>query len=440
VTNKRRSTLVTSDPTEICEALVGLKDIQVLEYRRTSAIAELVIEQVVENVRCPTCNAVAHVKDRPIVTYVDLPVFGAPFRLVWHKHRMRCPNASCETKSWVLTDHRIAAKDCFLTTRAAKWATKQVGAEGRTVRSVAKELQCDWEVVDRAVVTYGQALLGADTKRLKQTKALGLDETQFCKIGEYKRKQWCTTVADVGNHQLIDMLPSRDYVDVARWIDDRPQSWKDNIEYGALDMSNTYAAVYTVTLPNARQVVDPFHCMQLANRNLDAVRRRVQAEQLRPGEKRSTSPLYRIRKLLVMKLSNLGKEAVERLEALLDLGDPTGEVAVAHQAKEALKSFYEAAGYDAAREQLHLLRTQCGLESMPPELQSFAKTLEKWFDKIAEWHNAHVSNGPTEGLNNLIKRVKRIGFGFRNFESYRIRCLLYAGKPNWRVLDSIVVT
>jgi hypothetical protein len=40
---------------------------------------------------------------------------------------------------------------------------------------------------------------------------------------------------------------------------------------------------------------------------------------------------------------------------------------------------------------------------------------------------------------NLIKRIKRIGFGFRNFENYRIRALLYAGKPNWRVHGSIVV-
>ena len=34
---------------------------------------------------------------------------------------------------------------------------------------------------------------------------------------------------------------------------------------------------------------------------------------------------------------------------------------------------------------------------------------------------------------------QRIGFGFRNFENYRIRAPLYAGKPNWRVLGSIVV-
>ncbi|MGC9961560.1 MAG: hypothetical protein ABSE47_06615 [Acidimicrobiales bacterium] len=31
-------------------------------------------------------------------------------------------------------------------------------------------------------------------------------------------------------------------------------------------------------------------------------------------------------------------------------------------------------------------------------------------------------------------------FGFTNFENFRIRALLYAGKPNFRVLDSIVVS
>ena len=55
------------------------------------------------------------------------------------------------------------------------------------------------------------------------------------------------------------------------------------------------------------------------------------------------------------------------------------------------------------------------------------------------FHLARVSNGPTEALNNLVKRIKRIGFGFRNFQNYRIRALLYAGKPNWRVIGSIVV-
>lgn len=52
---------------------------------------------------------------------------------------MRCTNPGCEKKSFVLEDHRIASKNCLLTTRAAKWATVQVGG-GRTVSAVATEL------------------------------------------------------------------------------------------------------------------------------------------------------------------------------------------------------------------------------------------------------------------------------------------------------------
>jgi len=47
-----------------------------------------------------------------------------------------------------------------------------------------------------------------------------------------------------------------------------------------------------------------------------------------------------------------------------------------------------------------------------------------------------VSNGPIEAVN-LIKRIKRIAFGFRRFRSFRIRALLYAGRPNWDLLATI---
>ena len=43
----------------------------------------------------------------------------------------------------------------------------------------------------------------------------------------------------------------------------------------------------------------------------------------------------------------------------------------------------------------------------------------------------------TEAINNLIKRIKRIGFGFRQLRNYRIRALLYAGRPNWSLLGTI---
>jgi hypothetical protein len=36
-----------------------------------------------------------------------------------------------------------------------------------------------------------------------------------------------------------------------------------------------------------------------------------------------------------------------------------------------------------------------------------------------------------------VKRIKRIGFGFLRFAHYRIRVLLYAGRPNWDLLARV---
>jgi transposase len=418
-------------------AVVRLKDVRVLHYQRSGPHVELMIEQVLGEVRCPRCGRRAQVKERPVVHYVDLPVYGTPMSLAWKKHRMRCPTARCAMKSWVLADHRIAAKNCLLTTRAAKWATVQVGG-GRTVSEVAAELACDWHTVNDAVVTYGEALLEADRKRLNQTSAIGLDETSFVREGPKKQTSFATTVADVAHHQIIDILPTREYVDVAGWIDKQPAAWKERIRFGALDMSATYAAVYTVTLPKAAQVVDPFHLIALANRALDAVRRRVQNE-VTGHRGRKDDPLYRARRVLLRGEERLDEKAAARLSSLLELGDPDGEVAIAYRIKERLRDFYGTYDPKEARAMLDELQRHCVKRAMPPEIQRLGRTIRQWFDKICNFHVARVSNGPTESLNNLIKRVKRIGFGFRNFRNYRIRALLYAGKPNWRVLGSIVV-
>jgi transposase len=431
------STFVVTDPIEIVRALVGLKDVRVLAYVRRGPDVELMIEQVVEQIRCPACDGRAQVKERPVVHYVDLPVYGTPMSLAWKKHRLRCPNPACAKRSWVLGDHRIAAKNCLLTTRAAKWATVQVGG-GRTVSEVAAELACDWHTVNDAVTTYGEALLAADRKRLNKTTAIGLDETAFVKANAASHTHYATTVADVENHQIIDILPTRNYAEVARWLDKQPEAWKQRIAFGALDMSATYAAVYSVVLPKAAQVVDPFHLVALANRCLDLVRRRVQAERSVRRDK-GRDPLYRARRVLVMGEEKLDQEATARLWSLLELGDPNGEVAIAYRIKERLRDFYRCEDLEEARAILDELKTHCLRRAMPLEVQRFGRTIRDWFDKIVNFHVARVSNGPTEALNNLIKRIKRIGFGFRNFENYRIRALLYAGRPNWRVLGSIVV-
>ena len=256
----------------------------------------------------------------------------------------------------MLRDHRIAAKNCLLTTRAAKWATVQVGT-GRTVLEVAKELNCDWHTVNDAVTTYGEALLEADKKRLNRTSAVGLDETSFVKLGGH-HTSYVTTVTDVEHHQIIDILPTRDYVDVARFLNNQGEAWKSRVTYGALDMSNVYAAVYSAILPKAAQVVDPFHVISLANRALDAVRRRVQTD--RPD----TAGAATTRSTGCEEPSSQAKRnsicsAAARLASLLALGDPDAEVAIAYRVKERLRDFYKTFDVTEARAMLQDLENHC---------------------------------------------------------------------------------
>jgi transposase len=62
------------------------------------------------------------------------------------------------------------------------------------------------------------------------------------------------------------------------------------------------------------------------------------------------------------------------------------------------------------------------------ELSRLARAVRAWEAEVLAFHaTGGCSNGPTEALNLLIKKVKRVGHGFRNFANYRLRLLLHCG-------------
>ena len=72
------------------------------------------------------------------------------------------------------------------------------------------------------------------------------------------------------------------------------------------------------------------------------------------------------------------------------------------------------------------------------------KAVGRWGEALLEADTDRVGAVDALGLdetllavNNLIKRVKRVAFGFRNFRNYRTRALLYAGKPNPNLLPTL---
>jgi transposase len=171
---------------------------------------------------------------------------------------------------------------------------------------------------------------------------------------------------------------------------------------------------------------DRFHAIKLANAVVDQVRRRVQQATL--GHLgRKPDPLYRIRKLLLTAAEQLTSQARVRLRAGLAVGDPTGEVAVAWQGQGAAAYglCHQRPGSRPGRAGA-LYRWSDGVGVA--ELSRLARTVRAWEAEILAWHaTGGCSNGPTEAVNLLIKKVKRVGHGFRNFANYRLRLLLHCG-------------
>ena len=389
-----------ADLIRMCELLVGLPAVNVLgvEDVLDGPVVVHIESRLDRPVGCEVCGARAWIKDRPAVELVDLPCFGRPSKLVWHKHRWRCP-MRCGAGTWTGEDPAIAPARAAMTDRAGRWATLQVGSHGRSVAEVARELGCDWHTVNDAVIAYGTPLVD-DPGRIASVDALGLDETLFARRGKWRRQEWASSIVDVSaGHpaQLLDIVPGRSAVGPSRWLEARDEEWRLAIRYGVLDLSGPYRKTFDDTLPHATQVADPFHVTKLANTKLDECRRRVQNETL--GHRgRKHDPLYRARRLLTKAHERLDEAGDARLRGLLDAGDPNGDVRTTWHAKEVVRSLYEIDDATLAGQFVDQLAADLQDATCPVEVRSLGRTIARWRDQIVAWHQAQVSNGPTEAV------------------------------------------
>ena len=427
------------DPTRMCELLVGLGHVRVLGVGdEAGAPLRVHIRRRSPRPGCGGCGGRLWSDGEREVELVDLPAFGRPARLVWHKRRWRCGNRGCAAGTVTEQDPQIAPEREKLTTRAGRWATRQSG-RGRAHDDIARELGCSWHPVNDAVRRWGSALLEADTERICDVDALGLDEHLMWRRGRFRAKAWATGIVDVGRGQLLDIVPGRTAKAPTQWLHKRPRRWLAGVRWAVLDLSGPYRAAFDAAVPCAKQVADPFHVVRLGNDALDDVRRRVQQQTL--GHRgRKHDPLYRARKLLVSASEKITDSGRVRLRGLLDAGDPYGEVRDAWHAKETLRSIYDIDDAEVGADTVEQLACDLQDPGLPTEINRLGRTIERWKAQIANWHAARVTNAATEAANNLIKRVKRAAFGFTNFANYRIRALLYAGKPNWALLDTLTPT
>jgi transposase len=404
--------------------LLGLDGFEVLATEVASGEWRLVVQTTAEFVGCPGCGVRAEAHGRRTVRVRDLPAGGRPVVLLWCKRLWRCREPACGVRTWT---ERVAAvcPRAVLTERARAEACRRVGKDAHAVAAVARDLGVGWATIMRAVGDHGRPLV-EDPTRLEDVTALGLDETSFLKATRAAPTRYVTGLVDLEGGRLLDVVADRTRAAVAGWLGARTRDWLAGVGTVALDPWRGYASALVAPLGHARVVVDHFHAVRLANMVVDQIRRRVQQATL--GHRgRKPDPLYRIRKLLLTAAEQLTGRGRARLRAGLAAGDPGGEVVAAWQGKELLRAVYAAGDLADARAALERFYRWCaGVQLL--ELSRLARTVRAWQTEILAWHlTGGCSNGPTEAINLLIKKVKRVGHGFRNFANYRLRLLLHCG-------------
>ena len=409
--------------------MLGMTGFVVLAVSEHEGELEQAIETTADLVGCPTCAAVAQCHDRRPVWVRDLPSAGRPVTVVWIKRVWRCPQALCPTRTWTETSPCIAAR-ASLTARARAEVCRRVGEDGASVAAVAREFGIGWRTAMAAVHEHGQPRID-DPGRLAGVRALGVDETAFQAASATRSTSFVTGVVDLtrgrGPARLLDIVEGRSASALLSWVDDRDSTWRCQIATAALDPYRGYASALRTALPDTVRVLDAFHVVRLGFAAVDDVRRRIQREQT--GHRgRTGDPLYGIRRLLRRRHDHHSDRSWTRLLAGLDAGDTADEqLARTWIAAQDLRLIYQAGDRDRAAAGALPWLAYCA-DADIPELTRLARTIDSWRPEfLAYFDTGGVSNGPTEAINLLIKKIKRVGHGFRNFDNYRLRLLLHCG-------------
>jgi transposase len=405
--------------------MLGLPGFVVLAVSEFAGELEQAVQTTADQGWCPGCGAQARLHDRRPSWVRDLPAAGRPVTLVWVKRVWRCVEPRCARRTWTETSPAIRPRTSW-TERARREACRRVGELGQTVAGVATEFGVGWATVMAAVREYGQPLVD-DPGRLAGVHTLGVDETAFLAATPTSGTTFATGIVALnGRARLLDVVEGRSGKALSSWVSAREQGWRDGITVAALDPFRGYATALRATLPQATRVLDAFHVVRLGLDALDQVRRRVQQDTL--GHRgHAGDPLLGIRRLLRRGHEHHTQSSWSRMLTGLAVGDDGQQVGRAWIAAQELRLLYRELSRDRAERRLLRWFTAVA-EYGIPELVRLARTLDAWRPELlAYFDTAGVSNGPTEAVNALIKKVKRVGHGYRNFDNYRLRVLLHCG-------------
>jgi len=279
-----------------------------------------------------------------------------------------------------------------------------------TIQDVARHLSVSWDVIkdiQKRDLTKRFAKPG-----LKHLKTIAIDE-----IAVRKGHQYLTVVMDMDSGAMV-------FVGNGKGADALVPFWKRlkraqaDIQAVAMDMSPAYTSAVSANLPKAAIVFDHFHVIKLFNDQLSNLRRELYHEAKDVLEKKV---LKGTRWLLLKNPENLNaaKAEKDRLKEALQLNHP---LSCAYYLKEDLRQIWFQKSKDRAHRVLAdwVKRAESSGIKM---LVKFSKTIASFRSGILAYYDYRISSGALEGTNNKIKTMKRMAYGFRDMEFFKLKIM-----------------
>lgn len=356
---------------------------------------------------CPQCGKYHQKVTETIQVKVrDLSIFDKECYLIIQKGRLHC---SCSYRGYEKLE--FVDKHQKQTTRFNEFLFSL--CDRMTIMDASELMKVNWK---RAYKTdrYTLEKLKLSTP-LPKMSAIGVDEISFEKYHRY-----FTIVYDLADKNGVL------YVGQGRTSESLDEFYKqltvkelENIKVVCMDMWDPYILSVRKNLPHADIVFDRFHIKKHLNQCLDDLRRCLARE----------TPEDQIRYIknkrwILLKNSNHHTEKDK--QGLLELKEINSPLYEGYLIKEHFDQFFDLTDPIEAKQFLDNWYLQIP-ESIKEHFISFYRMTIKYIDGILTFFKHRITNAIAEGLNNKIKVLKRMAYGYRDQEYFKLKILRRCG-------------
>ena len=422
--------------TQIISELVGLEpELDILKVeevkKRGKIVKQIYVSNSKKRIRCPYCNKYTRsIHDKlKLVTVKYLDVAGYTTYLKVYKRRFNCNNCGKRFTE----DNYINGNGKTLSLKLEQKILMDLRDYNLSLSYIAIHNNVSDNTVRNVLKNY---LKNYPLHLRKLPSVLSFDEFK----ADTRSGKYAFIVNDLLHSKTLDILPTRKKDDLIQYFTYAEN--RSSVQYVVSDMYEPYLLVTTIMFPKAKYVVDRFHYIRYIMDALDKIRIRLQKEY---GIKSKEYNLLKNKKnvSLLRKYSNKINWWVEQeryrnghmvrvlpgdiIRELLKIDDDLNR---GYQLKELFLDIVNHTTYDDAERQLKTFIDLC-YESEIEEFIEAASTIDNWLPYIVNsFIDERFSNGFTEGLNNKIKVIKRVGFGYKNFSFFRLRLLYILNNKN----------